>query len=957
MRPRQPQRGTCEWIFNHPKYRSWLYANHLSMLLLTGRAGSGKSVLSRCIAERIQSRGVDYASNSRHIVVTHFCSYVEAALNSEEVVLRTILHQLVQLNPASGTLARNALEDRTITNDLVLNLGIERLQNALLRVLSMQSMGGVIIIIDAIEELGHPVAIAILEYFLRTLETLRQHNNQNRLRIFVSSRPSAMPPKNEFYGLKHLDLDSVNMKKDIRVYLENSIDDLARLNASFGGCITPQLREQIATKISKAADDMFLAAVLSWENFQKGMLWNQDVVTRKLEHVATVGKGMASFYDQLMGQIDQSAMEDVLEILSLITAAARPLFEHEINIILGICRSKKPIKRSTDIPSFQSLYGMIENTFPELVKFQDNGTVTFYHLSLKDYLESQKKFESFIQNGYRSIAEACLTYLKLTDMLRSCADGLKGYKLNKRYPFISYAASHFMWHIGSFPADDPLWMSFADTAGEFSVYNLMEPKPFRMKSPLHYIVSDQIIPETALDLIRRFNDHSYDMNDSWSLDACGEPLSYCCAGAYGSEFLKEAALLLLELGANPNLPERPYELNLTLVLRRRVWDLYDALFCHPMTDLSARNKIDRTLLHDLVKLGPDERTAELLDIVTEIDLNAQDCEGYSPLHVAVILEKEEAARMLIDKPGIRLDLRDNMGRTPLTVATYLCHTRMALILISKSEAFPVASHEHVSPLVLAAKGDEKDLCLQLLESCNFRNLNLHVDMSGKGILHQAAIKDWHDIINSCLSRGGLTINVNQIDHSGRGPLHYAASLGNVRSCRALLQGGASQRLQDRLGRTAVHEAADAGFKDTLMLLLQHGGIDPNQRDHEGRNLVHWAATLDCVDVMDMVCQMPGVKLDQRDRHGKTPLDIAFVCQSKHVGLFLSSKLPHLNFYSWDLLYSSPEVAAEKDEDIYVKMEDDLLMRNSLRQQAANAEYERLQEKYPTELWGLQPFRG
>jgi ankyrin repeat protein len=532
-------------------------------------------------------------------------------------------------------------------------------------------------------------------------------------------------------------------------------------------------------------------------------------------------------------------------------------------------------------------------------------------------------------------------------------------ELATRYPFLPYATSHFHWHINQLPTDDPLWLLFADTAGKYSIYTLKSMWPvyrYFDGSPLEHILFSHSIPDSsALGLTRRFHEHGYDVDEKWRHSSSGATLRTCCLFAH-DQFRQEAALLLLELGANPNLPENADRTNIGHALEGKAWNLYEALLRHPMTDLSARNARGETLLHHQMQFGTLDRIAELLDLIDEVDLNPQDCEGRTPLHVATMLEKEDAVRMLLARPGIRLNLVDNMGRTPLALATYWGRNKMALTLIEHTGAFPLAKEGHLSALVLAAKRDDKDMCNRLLVACQYQNLRFHHDMSGKGLLHHAAMNNWNDVIETCMRRGGRTIDIDQIDHSGRSALHYASSLGNIASCQALIDGGASLTLQDRLGRTAAQAAADAGFKDALLLLLKSGRVDANQKDSERRNLVHWAATIDCVDVMELISQMPGVKLDQKDCHGKTPIDIAFTCQCKYVGLFLASKVPHLNIYSWDLIYRAPLLSWEsiyREEEVYTTPEDDLLMRNAKRQQAAHEEHKELQKQYPPELWALR----
>lgn len=968
MRPRRSQKGTCEWIFSHPTYNAWLHSIDSSILLLTGNAGSGKSVLTRCVAEYFQSRGLDRDSDSGCLVVSHFCSYVEVALNSEDVVLRSLLHQLIQLNPHCGTLVRNRLETRTL-KDISLDLTVQSMWKALEEILAMHTMRRVIIIIDAIEELGAPVSNAVL-FGLREI-TRRQDIH---LKVFVSTRPSFRITNKEVKELQILHLGDVDMKKDIERYLLSSIDDFKMQNESFNASVTPALRHQIASRISDAAAGTFLVAVLTWEDFQRGLLWSQDVVARKLDEVVSVGTSMTAFYDRLVGKIDPSVLDDSLLIFSILAAAARPLFEIEIGAILGICRSTKRITRSKDFQPFQNLNTVIEREFPDLVAIQDDETVTFVHSSFKDYMDSQARFNHVMKTGRQSITKACLAYLQLHDLLESATTETKYYSMTSlqssrkfsygmltkclielaaKYPFLAYASSHFLWHIHMSPRDDPLWLLFADTAGTNSIYTLRSLWPankYYGTSPLRYILG-HMEESAAFYLARRFEEHGYDLDEKWS-ESPGRALQDCCMSS-GNEFGTKAALLLLDLGANPSLPERPFRSNLRLALEAKAWGLYDVILSHPMTDLSSRNEQGGTLLHDQVRYGPVERIAEMLGLISEVDLNARDRDGFTPLHMATLRDREEVVRMLLVQPGIRLNLTDNIGRTPLTLATYWGLKRMALVLIEHSEAFPIAREGHLSALVLAAKQGDKDICNQLMAACRYQNLSFHLDMSGKGVLHHAAMNDWDDVITACVRQGGRSLNIDQIDHSGRSALHYASRLGSLKSCQALIQGGASLTLQDRLGKTAVQDAADAGFKDCLMLLLQSGGVDPSQRDVEGRNLAHWAATLDCVDAMELISEMSRVKLDQRDNYGKTPIDIAFICQSKYVGLFLSKKTPQLNIYSWDLMYHSPEVEDKiKEDQPYASYDDSLLERHARRQRQTNKEHEQLQERYPPDRWAL-----
>lgn len=456
-------------------------------------------------------------------------------------------------------------------------------------------------------------------------------------------------------------------------------------------------------------------------------------------------------------------------------------------------------------------------------------------------------------------------------------------------------------------------------------------------------------------LIRNFKEHGYDLDEKWSRHSCGRPLQHCCAHAGRDESKRGAAFLLLRLGANPSLPTKPWRSNLERVIEGNAPDLYDALLHHPLTNLGDQDEQNQTLLHILIQTATIERISEVVDVMHDVDINIQDINGYTPLHLATTAGRTEVVRKLLTVPGVRLDLADRQGRTPFTLATYWGLKDVALALIEHSQVFPVPEANQLSGLICTAIHQQKAFCSRLLEMSSYQNLRFHMDLSGKCILHHAAINNWSDVLDNCLRLGAPTVEPNQIDHSGRSALHYAATLGNVNSCRVLVDHGASLTLQDRNGRTAAQAAADAGFKDALMVLLQSGRVNPNQCDLDGRNLVHWAATLDCVDIMKTIRNSPGVvEIARHDKHSKMPIDIAFLCKCKNVGQFLAREMRgtpgYFDIYDWDNMYCSPDVMAVDEEnwDAY---------RNRPQQQDAQLPYrvkyqEEIHRQYPEELWGL-----
>lgn len=393
------------------------------MLLLSGPAGSGKSVLTRFVAETILSGGNSLQTTQGYLGVTYFCSYCEVALSSESAVLRSILHQLIQKSPASQALVRNILEQRT-PQGLKISLTTDLLWQAIRETLAMDSMRYTFIAIDAIEELGTATAIIILTELLKIINALNTLKPTHRIRVFVSSRHNA-EYNSAFPSLVELRILKSEMQPEIRKYVRDAIEQFAADQHDFANATSSSTRREIVDEICKRADGMFLLAVMVWDDFKKTSKWDEATVDDKMQRLDSAPLGMYSFYDKMMFQIDSSVREEILEIFAILAIAARPLSSHGLETILGLSYTGKPIRKAADIPINRSIGDFIEKYIPDLIARRDDDTLTFVHLSFKEYLLKMwdKTDAQDLTKARRIITRACLKYLKLQDLLHDAFDG------------------------------------------------------------------------------------------------------------------------------------------------------------------------------------------------------------------------------------------------------------------------------------------------------------------------------------------------------------------------------------------------------------------------------------------------------------------------------------------------------------------------------------------------------
>ncbi|KAH6895556.1 ankyrin repeat-containing domain protein [Thelonectria olida] len=823
---------------------------------------------------------------------------------------------------------KEMVEKRNLFN-LTYNFTPEKLWPCIRDVLSMDDMVNTFICVDAIEELNAEDCRRIVAGFNDIVESLNNDpRRKHRIRVFFSSRPSAQ------YGVNHplmhiLSANRQHTEADIRNYLSDSMAEFCRTNSAFALAMAQSNSRSIIEKITKRADGMFLWATVAWENFCRGLFWNKDVLEKRILDLESTPSGINPLYNKILDQVDPNLRKHMWAFFSILAVAKRPLKEAELSEVLAVMLSRNDeleLLHPGAIQLFPKLAEIVEKHFLDLITFHDDGTILFSHLSFKEYLLQTWATDrpEILDKARVNMTRACLAYIKHWDSLAM-------YSVNddeqtpERLQLYMYAIEHHLSHLASLPSDHPLWIKYAETASSgYFTSKKMTPLHWLFKE-CFYTRSERLMPtKKCHDVVRAFVSHGYDLNNR-DKEYRGAILNFCCFG--NGKGFRLTVPLLLELGADPNLYPPKSEANLKAALMLKQDDVSSILLKHPKFDPNEVDGHGQSALHHLVEFGTDQAIFALLDS-RAVEVNVQDRVGYTPLHLAVARERAEVVRQLLLVPSIRLDLIDKRGRTPLALATWWGLKQIALIIIERSEAFPVPEDTTVSPLLSAARHGEEDLVRVLLPKTRYRHIGRNLDESGKGFLHHATMNNWHDMIQQCLMLSD--INIDQIDHSGGTALHYGAKLGCTESCRVLLEYGASTRLQDRNGRNAAQMAAEAGFKDTLMLILNDGHVDANQRDHQGRNLVHWAATLDCLDVMQLICQQPGVDIARRDNSGNLPIAYAWSCQMKYMVL----SRPWYDYYNWDAVFD--EAAARYREAQRVVEE--------MREASALAEEERKKEE-------------
>ena len=241
------------------------------------------------------------------------------------------------------------------------------------------------------------------------------------------------------------------------------------------------------------------------------------------------------------------------------------------------------------------------------------------------------------------------------------------------------------------------------------------------------------------------------------------------------------------------------------------------------------------------------RSAETVRLFIQlgVDVNAQDENHESPLHLASSAGNAETVHLLI-KLGVDVNTRNGSGKTPLHLALSKGNDKTVQKLIEHGADVNARDGGLSTPLHLSlSKGD-----------------------TGTALL---------------LIRHGA--NVNALDGSRMTPLHLGSSRRNAKVVLALIQNGANVNARDGSLSTPLHLASLEGNDENVRILIKHGA-DVDARDQSQSTPLHKASSLSSWLAAEATVRLlieHGASVNAYDRHYKTPLHLVSSSWSPNAG--------------------------------------------------------------------------
>lgn len=225
-------------------------------------------------------------------------------------------------------------------------------------------------------------------------------------------------------------------------------------------------------------------------------------------------------------------------------------------------------------------------------------------------------------------------------------------------------------------------------------------------------------------------------------------------------------------------------------------------------------------IKELYEKNINERTLESMLKDNNFDIDHQDENGNSFLHLCILNNKFQSAKWLIEKSGINLLSQNNKQQDTLELAVEKNNYRIVDLLLKTNKLnINELDSDQRSLLQNAVISGNKESALKLIQN----NIDVNnIDNNKRNVIFDAISYGDDDFTDKVLEIENLELN--NIDIKGETILHKQTTLENEELCIKLLKKGADPTICDAYGNNFLYHCATQGMEGSKLLdiALEHG---------------------------------------------------------------------------------------------------------------------------------------
>ncbi|QYS94840.1 ANK_REP_REGION domain-containing protein [Trichoderma simmonsii] len=686
---RQP--GSGQWLLDSTEFQSWV-AGRNQTLFCPGMPGAGKTILTSIVVDYLVSKfrhgdvGIAYI----------YCSFHRHHEQNTGDLLASILKQLAE----TQTLLPKSVKDLYKTHQSRRTRpSIDELYETLQSVIASYSRA--FIIVDALDECQTSNNSRI-KFLFKLFDVQRK----SHINIFATSRP--IPEICDKFKESTV-IEVRAHTDDVKNYLESQIShsDSEIMNIC---------REYIKTKITEAAEGMFLLAQLYFDVIKDKR--TQKKIKDALKELPIGRNTYDDTYEEAMKRIISQA-PDTAElarlVLSWIVCARRPLKALELQHALAVEPKKYRIDEDNLLP-----LGDMASICAGLVTIEkESSIIRLVHYTTHEYLERTRG--RWLPEAESAITTICTTYLLFNDFgigpcnscsrfavlswlsCRPCPRECEYQKRLRSFPLYHYAANHWGDHARACLELDGDVMNFLNCNSNIdaSIQVVMGQRRFncsgnlfpRKVTGLHLASYFDLCG--AVNAILEYNAFP-DPRDSHN----ATPLLYAARNGH-----KDVVRLLLAANnIDPDTRDNRCRTPLSYAAINGHKDVVRLLLATNNIDPDTRDKSCRTPLSYAADKGYMDIVKLLLEI-GEVDPNSKDDYDRTPLLYAATNGHEDIVRLLLASGKVDPDTRDKSCRSPLSHTAEGGHKGVVKLLLATGKVDPDSKDSYYrTPLLYATMG-------------------------------------------------------------------------------------------------------------------------------------------------------------------------------------------------------------------------------------------------------------
>lgn len=398
--------GTCEWLLTQEDYRMWLSELGVQVLCLEGNPGTGKTMMSTFLIEKIQERLRKHPEKTH--LAFYFCKNADDDRNSAAGILRGLIYQI--LRQSKDKLIRHIVDPFKDKGQSLFE-DVHALWDILISMAEANSFQELFLVIDGIDECREESREPLL-HNIRSLAN--KGSTSSTMRFILCGRPIvSFGPTSEAF--RKIRIDTEKISDDLPRFIDARVNETAE-EKGWPSHLTEDVREHLI----RTAEGTFLYVGLFLEQVKK--LRPSDVDRQLSEK--KLPESLQGIYERILREMPARDRPAAAWVLHCVICAVRPLTIEE----LAVARYVEEIGlQDRSLPSEEQAERFLDTL--ELCKsllVQSNGTITIIHQTVKDFVtDTFVRDDSELNEFY--VDSGAGNWL----LFRICAAVLNGRELDK----------------------------------------------------------------------------------------------------------------------------------------------------------------------------------------------------------------------------------------------------------------------------------------------------------------------------------------------------------------------------------------------------------------------------------------------------------------------------------------------------------------------------------------------